>query len=509
MTDKPILVTGATGYVGGRLIPRLAAAGYRVRAMGRSLDKMACRPWAAHDRVELVQADVLDAESLRPAVAGCATIYYLVHSMIASKAAYARADRQGAENMVAATRNADVDHMIYLGGLGEIDHPNVSKHLLSRHEVGQILQAGSVPVTILRAAMILGSGSASFEILRYLVERLPVMVTPRWVDIPTQPIAITNILGYLQGCMAHPETRGQTFDIGGPEQVSYRDLIHMFANEAGLPRRRIIPAPVLTPTLSAKWIHLITPVPASIAQPLTEGLSLPTVCTENRIRRMIPQDLLTCRQAIGTALQRMRQQQIDTCWMDAGKLIPPEWAFCGDAGYAGGTILECGYRATIQAPAWDVWRPVQHLGGRQGYYHGNWLWRLRGMLDRLAGGVGLGRGRRHAHTLAVGDALDFWRVLRIEPPESLLLLAEMKMPGEALLDIRVQSLGKDRCMLSMLSRFLPSGVAGLAYWYALYPFHQYIFRGMLSAIAQAAGGPVIDGPRRFTPKLASTCRLPQ
>jgi len=508
MLDKPILITGATGYVGGRLISRLLAAGYRVRAMGRSLDKMACRPWAAHERVELVAGDVLDMVSLRRAVSGCGAIYYLVHSMIASKAQYAHSDRQGAQNMAAAAQAAQAEHIIYLGGLGEIDHPKISKHLLSRHEVGQILQAGSTPTTILRAAMILGSGSASFEILRYLVERLPIMITPRWVTIPTQPIAITNVLGYLQGCLAHPETRGQTYDIGGPEQVSYRDLIHIFAQEAGLPRRHIIPAPVLTPMLSAKWIHLITPVPASIAQPLTEGLSLPTVCTENRIHQVIPQELLTCRQAIATALQRMRQQQIDTCWMDAGKLIPPEWAFCGDAGYAGGTILECGYQAVIQASAETVWRPIQQLGGCRGYYHGNWLWRLRGMLDRLVGGVGLGRGRRDNQWLAVGDALDFWRVLKLQPPENLLLLAEMKMPGEALLDIRIQPLGRNRCSLSMLSRFLPRGIAGLAYWYALYPFHQYIFRGMLIAIAQAADGPVIDGPTRFTPKLASSCQLP-
>jgi len=264
INKKPVLVTGATGYVAGRLIPLLLTEGYQVRAMGRSIPKMADRPWGQAPNVELVQGDIQDIESLQKAVDGCGTVYYLVHSMISQKGKYRHADRTGAKNMVQAAADQGADHIIYLGGLGDINHKNISKHLISRNEVGKILMEGPVPATVLRAAMILGSGSASFEILRYLAHRLPVMITPRWVSMPTQPISITNILGYLKGCLDHPETRGKSFDIGGPDVVAYRDLFRIFAKEAGLPAPFMIPVPVLTPKLSSLWIHLVTPVPAAI-----------------------------------------------------------------------------------------------------------------------------------------------------------------------------------------------------------------------------------------------------
>ncbi len=291
MNSKPILVTGATGYVGGRLLPALLTAGYRVRAMGRNLDKMACRPWAHNDLVELVQGDVLDLESLTEAAAGCRAAYYLVHSMISQKEKFAEADRQAARNMVAAAAAARLERIIYLGGLAEAKHGNLSKHLKSRIEVAEILQSGPIPTTDLRAPMILGSGSASFEILRYLVERLPIMTTPRWVHSLNQPIAIRNVITYLVGCLEHDQTIGQTYDIGGPDVLTYRDLLDLYAEEARLPKRLIIPVPVLTPTLSALWIHLISPVPKSIALPLTEGLTSDAVCTENRIQSIIPQEV--------------------------------------------------------------------------------------------------------------------------------------------------------------------------------------------------------------------------
>ena len=507
MPSPPILVTGATGYVGGRLIPLLLDAGYRVRAFGRSVEKLACRPWGRLPAVELAEGDILDPSALSRAADGCRAAYYLVHSMITQKSEFARADRTSAINMAAAAARAGLERIIYLGGLGEIGHEDISAHLKSRHEVGDILQAGPVPTTVLRAAMILGSGSASFEILRYLVERLPVMITPRWVHTPSQPIAINNVLTYLIGSLEPDEVLGQTFDIGGPDILSYRELIDIFADEAGLPRRRVIPVPVLTPRLSAKWIHLVTPVPSSIATPLTEGLSVPTTCRDNRIRDIVPQELTSCRQAIRLALDRIRQDQVETCWADAGSLRPPEWASCGDAAYAGGTILECGYRVTINASAGDVWQPVVRIGGETGYYFGNRLWWLRGAIDRLVGGVGLRRGRRHPTQLRVGDALDFWRVLEIDPPVRLTLLAEMKMPGEALLDIRITPLGDDRTELQFLSRFLPRGLGGIVYWYGFYPFHQWIFRGMLAAVARAIHRPMTSGPQRFTPKLVQSCSL--
>ena len=408
MKPDPILVTGATGYVGGRLIPALLAAGYRVRAMGRNPAKMGCRPWAGHSRVELIQGDVLDLESLKQAACGCRVAYYLVHSMIAQKEKFVEADRRAAHNMVAAATTAGLVRIIYLGGLAEAKDGTLSKHLKSRIEVADILQNGPVPTTDLRTPMILGSGSASFEILRYLVERLPAMTTPRWVRSLNQPIAIRNVITYLVGCLEHEETTGQTYDIGGPDILTYRDLLDIYAEEAQLPKRLIIPVPVLTPTLSALWIHLISPVPTSIALPLTEGLTSDAVCTEERIQSIIPQKLLSCREAIRLALDRIKQEQVDTCWMDAGDLLEPEWAHCGDAEWAGGTIMNCGYRARIKATVGDVWQPISQIGGKTGWYFGNFLWRLRGIMDRLVGGVGLtgapasnrNRRRRRAGLLA-------------------------------------------------------------------------------------------------------------
>jgi uncharacterized protein YbjT (DUF2867 family) len=508
MDKRPILVTGATGYIGGRLVPLLLAEGYRVRAMGRSMAKLACRPWSHHERIERVEGDVLDADAMDRAADGCRAAFYLVHSMIAAKGKFAEADRTGARNMVRAAQQGGLSRIIYLGGLGEVTDRRLSHHLRSRHEVGEILSAGPVPATVLRAAMIIGSGSASFEMLRYLVERLPVMVTPKWVDSPVQPIAVGNVLNYLIGCLEPESVKGETFDIGGPEVLTYRDLIRIFAEEAGLSRRRIIGVPVLTPTLSAYWIHLVTPVPATIAMPLTEGLGVPVICQENRIRQIVPQELTGCREAIRIALDRVRQAQVDTCWMDAGNLIPPEWAACGDANWAGGTLMECGYRASIGAPPEQVWQPIRRIGGGTGWYYGNLLWAIRGWMDRLAGGIGLRRGRRHPTDLKVGDALDFWRVLEVDPPKKLRLLAEMKLPGEAMLEFTIDPQGPDRSRLTLHSRFLPRGLFGLVYWYGLYPFHQMIFSGMLRAVAKAVKRPITAGPERFTPKLHTACALP-
>jgi uncharacterized protein YbjT (DUF2867 family) len=508
MQDEPILVTGATGYVGGRLIPALLDGGYRVRAMGRTLDKLGCRPWAHHERIELVQGDVLDLESLEKATSGCCIAYYLVHSMIAQKGKYVEADRRAARNMVAAATAAGLERIIYLGGLAEAKAGALSKHLKSRIEVANILKSGPAPTTDLRTPMILGSGSASFEILRYLVERLPVMATPKWVLSLNQPIAIRDVISYLIGCLEREETIGQTYDIGGPDIMTYRELLDIYAEEAHLAKRWIIPVPVLTPTLSALWIHLISPVPTSIALPLTEGLTSEAVCTENRIQSIIPLKLLSCRDAIRLALDKVKQQQVDTCWMDAGELLAPEWAHCGDADWAGGAIMNCGYRAGLRATAEETWKVVSKIGGKTGWYFGNYLWKLRGILDRLVGGVGLRRGRRHPTEIRVGDALDFWRVLEIEAPHRMLLVAEMKTPGEALLEFVITPVGDHQIELQMLSRFLPRGLSGLIYWYVLYPFHQWIFFGMLKAIAKSIKRPIVSGPQRFTPKLHTSCVLP-
>jgi uncharacterized protein YbjT (DUF2867 family) len=505
--NAPVLVTGATGYVGGRLIPRLVEEGYTVRAMGRRLDKMASRPWAGLPGVQIVEGDVLDLDSMVEAGRGCQAAYYLVHAMMAHKGRFAQADRQSAQNMRLAAESIGLNQIIYLGGLGDVRHPDLSPHLASRHEVGKILQSGPVPATVLRAAMILGSGSASFEILRYLVERLPVMLTPRWVQTPTQPIAISNVIGYLVGCLNNASTIGGSFDIGGPEVLTYADLIRIYAQEAGLPRRWVIAVPVLTPRLSARWIHLVTPVPASIALPLTEGLSVPTTCENHAIRERVPQTLIDCRQAVRLALDSILQKQVETCWTDAGRLQSPEWAFRGDAAYAGGTILNCAYRLRVNAPPERIWQEIAAIGGTNGYYFGNALWRLRGLLDRWAGGVGFARGRRHPEQLRVGDALDFWRVLNLAPGRRLTLLSEMRVPGEAILEWRIHSLGNGRTELGMVSRFLPRGVGGLVYWYLFYPAHVWMFKGMLTAIAGRLGQSGKAAVESFDPDEESSCEL--
>lgn len=508
-SSAPILVTGATGYVGGRLIPALLQAGRRVRAMGRTFEKLACRPWAHHPNVELVKGDVLDVASLEAAAAGCDVVYYLVHSMIAQKDRFAEADRAAARNMVAAAEAAGITRIIYLGGLAEAKHGNLSEHLSSRIEVARILQSGRVPTTDLRAPMIVGSGSASFEIMRYLVEHLPVMTTPRWVRSLNQPIAISNVIGYLAGCLEHPETTGETYDIGGPDLLTYHRLLEIYAEEAGLRKRVIIPVPMLTPTLSAYWIRFISPVPAAIALPLTEGLTSDAVCRDNRIRDIIPQQLLSCREAIRIALQRVKQERLETCWSKDGGLLPFEWPYCGDAGYAGGTRFVAAYRVVTAAAAEDIWRHIGRMGGNNGYWYANTLWRLRGLIDRLFGGRGIAAARPRGDELRPGDTLDFWRVLKVEPPHHLQLLSEMKAPGDALLDFTIVPLGEKHCELQLTSRFLPRGLAGIVYWYAFFVFHHIIFRGMLSGIIRLAGTPLARGPERWQPPEKEVCFLPK
>lgn len=507
MTEKPILVTGGTGYVGGRLIPRLLESGHKVKAMVRSPERLLCRPWGRHPHLEVLAGDALDRQAFVHAAQGCDVAYYLIHSMNAAKGKFAEADRTAAQNMVAAAEQHQLSRIIYLGGLGEQDHEALSKHLKSRHEVEAILMACATPVTNLRAAMILGSGSASFEMLRYLVDRLPVMITPRWVQTPCQPISIGNVLDYLEGALDAPGTVGETLDIGGPDVLTYRDLIQMYAREAGLKERLILPVPVLTPWLSAKWVHLVTPVPASIAQPLAEGLSIPVVCKDNRILSMVPVERTDTRSTIRKALERIRQETVDTCWFDGNGSLPPEWTTCGDADYAGGTILQGAHRVALEAAQEEVWATVQRIGGRNGWYFAQPLWRLRGMIDRAIGGPGLRRGRRDANTLRVGDGLDFWRVISLEPPNRMLLLAEMKTPGDALLEFNIRSAGDQRVCLEMVARFLPRGLAGLIYWYAMLPAHQFVFEGMLKTVAQKTGKKIVSEPEAFVPEDRVTCKL--
>lgn len=491
--DRPVAVLGATGYIGARLVPRLVEAGWRVRAIGRNPEKLKGRQWSRLPGVEVAQGDVFDPASLEEALRGCQAAYYLVHSMNPQVGDFASADRQAALNMVAAAQKNGLQRILYLGGLGD-DAPDLSHHLRSRREVGDVLQTGSVPVTILRAAMIIGSGSASFEIMRYLVERLPVMVTPRWIFTRCQPIAVRNVLHYLVACLDCPATSGQVFDIGAEEVVSYDDLMRFYAEEAGLPKRWIIPVPVLTPRLSSYWIHLVTPVPAALARPLAEGLRNPVLCRDNRIRQLIPQQLLDSRQAIRLALEKMRLRQVETSWSDAGALAPVEWSSREDPTWAGGTIFRDDRRMLVNAAASQLWPAVVGIGGKTGWYYGDWLWHVRGWIDRLIGGPGLSRGRRDPEEVQPGDALDFWRVLAVETGQHLKLVAEMKVPGEAVLELSLTEQADGTTEVRQYARFKPRGLCGLLYWYAVLPLHNLVFAGMLRGIAKASASEIVSGP---------------
>lgn len=473
-----VSIAGATGYIGGRLVPRLLESGYRVRCLVRSPGKLQARSWAGHPNLEIVPIDLNDQAALAQALQGSTAAYYLVHSMLSAGKHYAGHDRQLALAFAHAARAAAVSRIIYLGGLGETG-AGLSEHLSSRREVEHDLASTGVPVTVLRAAMIIGSGSASFEILRYLVERLPVMVTPRWVFTPCQPIAVRNVIAYLTGVLEDPRTAGQVYDIGGPEVLPYRDIMRIMAAELGVRPRLILPVPVLSPRLSSYWIHLITPLGHRIARPLAEGLRNPVVCRDNRLAELIPQPLLTVREAIGAALTRVASDGVETSWSMAGP-IP------GDPDWAGGKVFRDEREISVAAPDSAAFRAVCHLGGSHGWNAADWLWKLRGALDRLAGGPGLRRGRRSRESVAFGEALDFWRVTAVESDRRLALRAEMKLPGEALLEFTITPAGPGACVLRQSALFLPRGLAGLLYWYGVAPFHAFVFQGMLDGIRREA-----------------------
>jgi uncharacterized protein YbjT (DUF2867 family) len=473
-----IAIAGATGYIGGRLAPQLLDSGYALRCLVRSRAKLQGRAWALDSRVEIREADLADAPSLTRELEGCDAAFYLVHSMMSAAGDYAQRDQQLALAFARAARDAGVGRIIYLGGLGETGS-NLSEHLSSRRDVERVLASTGVPVTVLRAAMIMGSGSASFEILRYLVERLPVMITPRWVSTPCQPIAVENVIAYLVGVLSVPETVGSGFDIGGAETLCYSEIMRVMAEELGLPRRWIIPVPILSPRLSSYWIHMVTPLSHKIAIPLAEGLKNPVVCRDDRIRSLVPQKLLNVRDAIHAALSQVEARQVETNWSMAG-------AMPGDPDWSGGTVFRDSREVAIDAPAAAVFRAVCRVGGRSGWHTNNWLWIVRGWLDRLTGGPGLRRGRRDPETLRYGDALDFWRVVGFELDRRLSLRAEMRLPGEGMLEFRIEPGNNGPCIVHQIALFQPHGLLGLLYWYAVLPFHELVFRGMLAGIRRDA-----------------------
>lgn len=475
-----IFLTGASGYIGGRLAPRLLDAGYSLRCVAREPRKLESRPWRSDPRVEVVAGDMSDVDALAAQLAGCSAAYYLVHSMIVSGADYSAKDRELAGRFAEAARRAGVGRIIYLGGLGEMGD-RLSAHLESRREVERVLGSSGVPVTVLRAAMIIGSGSASFEILRYLVERLPVMVTPKWVTTESQPVAIRDVLHWLVRCLETPETAGRVLEIGGPDVLEYRELMRIMQEELGLPRRVVIPVPVLTPKLSSLWIGLVTPVSASVGRPLAEGLRNRVVVTDDTAQRLMPHQPLSCREAIRRALGNTRSADIETRWSAAGVIE-------GDPAWAGGKEFVDSRTIEVEAPPPAVFAALCRVGGGHGWYAADLLWRVRGWMDKLAGGPGLRRGRRHPEQVEFGEALDFWRVIGVERDRSLLLRAEMKLPGVAVLGFEIEPRGEGRSGLTMTARFRPRGLAGLLYWYSVLPAHHVVFAGMLRGIRRAAEG---------------------
>lgn len=457
----------------------LLDAGYRVRCLAREPRKLDLRPWAGDERVTIIRSDLGSDPDLAAQLRGCVAAYYLVHSMQIAGQAYAQRDRELARRFVRGAEEAGVGRIIYLGGLGEMGD-GLSEHLSSRREVEHILSSTPVPCTVFRAAMVIGSGSASFETLRYLVERLPVMVTPRWVKTESQPVAIADVLHWLVRCLRVPETAGRTLEIGGPGVYRYSRLMRIMSEELGITRRIIIPLPVLTPRLSSGWISLVTPVSYRIARPLAEGLRNRVVVTDQSVQALMPHEALDAREAIRRSLERVRMNAVTTRWSVAGP-VP------GDPDWAGGTLFEDRREIVIDAPPARVFAAVCKVGGGHGWYAADLLWRIRGWMDTVVGGPGLRRGRRDTERIEFGESLDFWRVIGIEQDRSLTLRAEMRLPGTANLRFRLSPEGGgERTTLEMTALFKPRGLLGLAYWYSVLPLHHFVFSGMLSGIRRAA-----------------------
>ena len=475
---KPnVLIAGATGYVGSRLAPRLQAAGYRVRCLARNPGKITNRHWKD---IEIVQGDMDDGNSLQAAMKDIDVAFYLVHAM-SGKGDFEQKDIRYARNFADAAKDNEIQQIIYLGGLGDPEQ-ELSPHLESRHEVGRVLGSTGIPVTELRASIIIGSGSASFEIIRDLVKKLPVMVTPRWVKSLCQPIAISNVIDYLITVLDQPDIKGRILEIGGNEIISYADMMRQVAEVMGK-KIYMINLPVLTPKLSAYWLNLVTTVPMSLAFPLVEGLKNDTICTNNEIDEFIKITKVPFREAVQRALQREKKFEVESRWTEAN-IIDTEIQHDHSSGEL--TDTRSIHTDISSGQLFDC---IQRIGGERGWYYGNWAWRLRGGIDRLIGGVGMRRGRRHPVDIRIGDVLDFWRVLDFEPGKRLKLQAEMKLPGTAWLEFIVENVDENTSIFHQKAVFRPQNWFGYLYWYLLAPAHYFIFRNMAFNIIRSAAKP--------------------
>jgi len=473
------LVTGATGYIGGRLVPELLAAGMRVRVLARHPERLRDTPW--FDEVEIVRGDATSEADDRRALAGVDVAYFLLHSLDTGPG-FARAETQMASTFGAAAAAEAVGRIVYLGGIIPPEPlEKLSEHLRSRAEVGRILRDSGVPTAELRAAVILGSGSASFEMLRYLTERLPAMVTPKWVKNRIQPIAIRDVLRYLVGAADLPADVNRSFDIGGPEVLTYLQMMKRYARVAGLKDRLIVPVPVLSPTLSSLWVGLVTPVPAGIARPLVESLRHEVICREDDITVYVPtppEGLVGFDRAIELALQRIRDTRVETRWASASVEGAPAEPLPTDPQWSGGTLYTDIRQREVAAAPHNLWRVIEGIGGDNGWYSFPLAWEVRGWMDRAVGGVGLRRGRR--------EPVDFWRVEQIETDRVLRLRAEMKLPGLAWLEMTVEPTGTLTCIYHQRAVFYPRGLGGHLYWWSVFPFHGIVFGSMLRNISRTA-----------------------
>lgn len=485
MEQRLALVTGVSGYIGGRLVPELLAAGFRVRAMARNPRRLRDRPW--YGDVEIAEADAGDADQLRTAMDGIDVAYYLIHALGTGHRFESR-DRHNALTFGTAAREADVRRIVYLGGLYPVGE-ELSPHLDSRREVGEILLASGVPVAVLRAAVILGSGSASFEMLRHLTDRLPVMVTPRWLSTRIQPIAVRDVLHYLVGSAGLPAEVSRGFDIGGPDILTYRGMMQRYAKVARLNRRRIVTLPLLTPSLSSHWVGLVTPVPSSIARPLVDSLVHEVICKEHDIANYVPDPepgLIGFDRAVELALKRVREFDVTTSWASASTPGAPSDPLPSDPDWSGGSLYVDERESVVHASPEQLWKVIEGIGGGNGWYSWRLGWWARGLLDRLFGGPGLRRGRRNQRDLSVGDPLDWWRVEEIEDLKLLRLQAEMRLPGLAWLELIVDQDTAGNTVFRQRALFHPHGLPGQLYWWAIKPFHGIIFGGMQRNIAYAA-----------------------
>ena len=478
------LVTGATGYIGGRLVNQLLQAGHRVRVMARFPDRLRDLPW--YEKVEVIQADALDPMSMRAALKDIDVAYYLLHAINQGQN-FGNIEKAMANIFADCASQEKVKRIIYLGGI--IPQQKLSEHLSSRAETGEILRNSGVPTIELRAGVVLGSGSASFEMLRYLTERLPIMVTPKWVNTRIQPIAVRDVLRYLVGSASIEESLNRSFDIGGPDVLTYKEMMNRYAKVAGLRKRIIITVPLLTPRLSSLWVGFVTPVPGSIAKPLVRSLINEVVCENSDIKNYIsdPDDGLTSfEKAVDLALTRIKEAQVSTRWSSASVPGAPAEPMPSDPEWAGGTLYRDIQKVEIEAKPEQVWKVVEAIGGEHGYFTMDWAWEIRGFLDRIVGGVGLRRGRRDPDHLQVGETLDFWRVEAREPNQLLRLRAEMKMPGLAWLEFQVNRVSDTKTQLIQQAIYYPRGLAGHAYWWVISPFHVFVFKGMAKNICKAA-----------------------